>query len=342
MYQNRYLVKIARAVTQAHQERVLSKLDQETGIVAAHSMGSGKTLTALLAIEKALKESPKKVLVAVPAPLVSNMKEESEKHKIDISDPRVILLSYEGAVAKASELAKENYSLAVMDEAHRLRNKETKRASELDKVFERADKTLQLTGTPIYNKPHDIAVLVNQAAGKKVLPEDQKAFEARYIGQRKIEPGFFAKTVLGVSTGYQPYLKNTNELKSILKQYVDVYDAKVENPGDFPTTHEKVVRVEMDEHQQKIYNFLEGNLPAPIRWKIRMSNGCGPASRMSPRFSRSKPIRMKRSRSCRTTSNSRNGRPRRSRMGASGRAESSIPAYLLRGCTSLVPVLTMP
>ncbi len=270
MYQNRYLVKIARAVTQAHQERVLSKLDQETGIVAAHSMGSGKTLTALLAIEKALKESPKKVLVAVPAPLVSNMKEESEKHKIDISDPRVILLSYEGAVAKASELAKENYSLAVMDEAHRLRNKETKRASELDKVFERADKTLQLTGTPIYNKPHDIAVLVNQAAGKKVLPEDQKAFEARYIGQRKIEPGFFAKTVLGVSTGYQPYLKNTNELKSILKQYVDVYDAKVENPGDFPTTHEKVVRVEMDEHQQKIYNFLEGNLPAPIRWKIRM------------------------------------------------------------------------
>ena len=268
---NRYLVKIAEATVQPHQKRVLDKLDKSTGVVAAHSMGSGKTLTALQAIDKALKSHPtKKVLVSVPAPLVSNMKEESEKHGIDISDPRVMLMSYEAAVKRSDELTKHDYSLAVMDEAHRLRNKETKRAADLDKVYERADKVLPLTGTPIYNKPSDIAVLVNKAAGGKVLPDDPKAFEERYIGKRKIEPGFFAKHVLGVTPGEQTYLKNTGELKQILQKYVDYHDAKMVNPEDFPTTHEKTIRVEMDDHQQKIYNFLEGNLPAPIRWKIRM------------------------------------------------------------------------
>lgn len=268
---NRYLTKMALAVAQEHQQRVLDKLSGGTGMIAAHSMGSGKTLTALLAIQKALEDkSGKDILVIVPAPLVSNMQEESVKHGIPITDKRVQVMSYEAAVNKIADLSGRTYSLVVMDEAHRLRNKETKRASELDKIFERADKSLLLTGTPSYNKPQDIAVLVNKVAGKKVLPDDQKAFEQRYIGNHKVEPGFFAKTVLGVTAGNRPYLKNTNELKSILKQYVDVYDAKVENPADFPSTHEKTIKVEMDDKQQRIYHYLEGNLPAPIRWKIRM------------------------------------------------------------------------
>ena len=137
---NRYLTKLARAIAQEHQDRVLNKLSEGTGMIAAHSMGSGKTLTALLAIEKALQDkSGKDILVIVPAPLVSNMQEESVKHNIPITDKRVLLMSYEAAVNRIADLSNRTFSLVVMDEAHRLRNKETKRASELDKIFQRAD-----------------------------------------------------------------------------------------------------------------------------------------------------------------------------------------------------------
>lgn len=269
---NPYLVKIAEMLAndQEHQKRVLSRLDETKGLIAAHSMGSGKTLTALRAIEKTLKNKSGDILVTVPAPLVSNIKEESIKHKIDISDPRVSILSYEQAANRIDELKHKTHALVVADEAHRLRNKETKRASELGQVFKKSESNLLLTGTPAYNKPHDIAVLVNTAAGEKVLPDTQKDFEDRYVGQRKVEPGFFAKHFLGVTAGTVPYLKNTQELKDILKKHVDHHDAKHVNPEDFPTSEERTIKVEMDKKQQEVYHYLEGKVPVHIRWKIRM------------------------------------------------------------------------
>lgn len=267
---NRYLVKLARSETKPHQQRILDKLDKGS-MIAAHSMGSGKTLTALLAAEKAHKDFPDEHVTAiVPASLVSNMNDQIKEHGVVIDPNRFHVTTYDKAVNDIKNISSRKHSLIIVDEAHRLRNKDTKRSSELDKVLKTSRKNLLLTGTPSYNKPEDIAVLVNKAAGGKILPDNAKDFEDKFIGRRKVQPGFLAKHVLGVKPGEVTYLKNQGELKDALSQYVDTYDAQNTNAADFPTVSHHTVKVDMDKDQQRIYKFLEDDVPAPVRWKIRL------------------------------------------------------------------------
>lgn len=274
---NKYLVKIAeqqavaeRSKAKEHQTRILDKLDKNS-IIAAHSMGSGKTLTSLLAAEKAQKDFPTEHVTAiVPASLVTNMKEQIKEHGVDIDPNRFETITYDKAVNDLSRLRGKRHSLLIVDEAHRLRNKDTKRSTELNKLLKSSRKNLLLTGTPSYNKPEDIAVLVNHAAGEKVLPDTAKEFEDKFIGRRKVSPGFMAEHVLGVKPGEVTYLKNQGELRDALKKYVDTYDAQTTNAEDFPTQSHKTIKVNMDKDQKRIYKFLENDIPAPVRWKIRL------------------------------------------------------------------------
>lgn len=268
----RVIVKSAKASPEPHQSRVVDRAAGGTkGLIVAHGMGSGKTLTALLAAEDSQKRYPEEpVLIIAPSSLVSNMKDQAKEHGVNVDFDKAIVTTYDKAVNSLEVLKKKKYSLLILDEAHKVRNKDTKRSSGVDPLVEVSRQTLFLTGTPAYNQPHDLAVLVNKATGEKVLPDTQKDFEEAFIGQRQIEPGFFAKNFLGVRPGTMPYLKNVERLKEVLKKHVDLYDARLEKPENFPAVASKVVKVEMSPEQQRIYNFLEGNIPVHIRWKIRM------------------------------------------------------------------------
>ena len=270
--QPRVIIKSAKAAPEPHQARVVERAAGDTkGVIVAHGMGSGKTLTALLAAEDAQKKYPDEhVLIVAPSSLVSNMKDQAKEHGVGVDFDRAIVTTYDKAVNSLETLKKGKYSLLILDEAHKVRNKDTKRSSGVDPLVEVSRQTLFLTGTPAYNQPHDIAVLINKATGEKVLPDTQKDFEEAFIGQRQIEPGFFAKNFLGVKPGNVAYLKNVDRLKAVLKKHVDLYDARLEKPENFPAVASKVVKVEMSPEQQRIYNFLEGNIPMHIRWKIRM------------------------------------------------------------------------
>ena len=57
---------------QKHQRRVHRKLKKSRGVIVAHRMGAGKTLTAI----GAGVESPHKLEVIAPAPLVANFEKE--------------------------------------------------------------------------------------------------------------------------------------------------------------------------------------------------------------------------------------------------------------------------
>lgn len=272
---NKYLEKIAAKKKERevgeHQRRVLEKLDKSEGVIVAHTMGSGKTLTSLLAAEKYQAQHPKEdVIAVVPASLATNMDKEIKKHKVKIDKKRFHVVTYDKAVNNVDELLKKKTSLVILDEAHRIRNKETARHTEVSKLVQKAKKRMLLTGTPSYNSPHDIAVLVNQAAGKKVLPENSKEFDARFIDVKKVNPGVLARLFLRVKPGTEKRLKNQKELQKILSKYMDTYNPKEGGNPDFPKESRKTVEVPMSERQEKYYNFLEGSLPAPIKWKIRM------------------------------------------------------------------------
>ena len=255
-----------------HQERALKKLDKTHGVILAHGTGTGKTMTFLSALERAQKKDKKgRSLIVAPASLTTNIDEEIAKHNLKINLDKVDILSYEKATKDAEKLKKNKYILAIADEAHKLRNPGTQRHDELSDIIQNADNRILATATSSYNHIVDTAPLVNIAAGgRKVLPEDKKVFEDKYV-QKHTEVPPFMKRIFGAQSKEVSSLKNKGDLKRRLNAFVDYYDLKddPEAAKHFPTQEEKVIEVEMSPEQHQLYKYMEGKLPWHLRLKVR-------------------------------------------------------------------------
>ena len=255
-------VKIAAATPlQPHQQRVVDRLqrDDQPGLVAIHGLGSGKTLTSIAAAD-ALGRNTHAI---VPASLQQNYLKELEKHKAEVTPD----LSTLQAVTRRGELpTATDEDFLVIDEAHRLREPGTKGYQTVRDIP--AAKRLLLTASPTYNRPSDIAPLVNIAAGKRVLPGSQQDFEARYVGQQTVDPGFIARVFRGIQPGSRPVLQNTKELGGILKKWTDYHENPTDT-ADFPTRIDEVIEVPMSDTQQDVYKTITGKAPAWVQYKIR-------------------------------------------------------------------------
>lgn len=252
-------MKIAEVKTELkpHQQRVVNRIAQQPGLVVAHGMGSGKTLTSIAAAERL--GGPTSVLA--PAALLSNYQKELKKHIKGKPESQYDIGSIQRA-ALTGEVPKSK--LLTVDEAHRTRDP----ASMARKAVREADteKRLLLTGTPLYNRPYDLASLVNLAAGSSVFPAAQSDFEKKYIGEKVTQPGFFAKHFRGVKPGSTPTLKNEGELGNLLQQWVDFHENNTEG---FPTRKDQVVNVDMSPKQQELYDYAMEQAPAWVRYKVR-------------------------------------------------------------------------
>lgn len=238
---------------QPHQQRVIDKLIKtpEHGVIAYHSLGSGKTLTALGAADAILKNSPrKKALFVVPASLRTNVYDELKKHRLNKLKNKIDVMSYERAANIAPELAKRHYALTVFDEAHRLRNKDTKRVTELKNVADKSDKLLLLTGTAGYNHPVDVMSLISIINPKERVPKTRSEFEGLYVDSKAWK------------------LKNKDRLAKLLNRYIDKYDTP-SNTSDFPSVTRKTIKVEMSPEQASMYKSVEKDIPAELRRKLK-------------------------------------------------------------------------
>lgn len=269
---NPYLVKIAAKASEdssEHHDEVLSRLEKNKGVFAQHSMGSGKTLLALKAAKRAQdKNKTGEVVVSAPASVIRQFPEEAKKFKINLDPARIHYYSHEELVNKAKSLASKNPSLLIVDEGHRLRNSETAKNKAHSLVRDSSDSALILSGTGMYNKPHDIGALVNLAAGEKVLPTSEKEFEKEYIHTKRVDPGLFRR-MLGVQPGEEQELVNKGKLRGALRKYVHNYDAQEDMPEEFAKTTEKIHKVGMGTDQYKYYKFAENRIPWHVRVKIR-------------------------------------------------------------------------
>lgn len=252
-------MKIAEVSTELkpHQKRVVERMLKQQGLVVAHGMGSGKTLTSIATAEAL--GGPTSVLV--PASLQSNYEKELKKHitgtpaaQYDIGSLQRAALHGDIAPAK----------MLIVDEAHRLRDP----SSQARKAVRDAEteKRMLLTGTALYNRPYDLASLVNVAAGDNVFPGAQADFDKQYIGEKVTQPGWWAKNVRGVRPGSTPVLKNEKELGKILQQWVDFHENTTEG---FPTRHDEVVGTQLSPKQHELYNFAMGDAPAWVKYKIQ-------------------------------------------------------------------------
>lgn len=266
----RLLAKLAEAAAELqtpllpHQQRVLRRLHDQPGLVVAHGLGTGKTLSSIAA---ALQEGGGRTTALVPASLQENYKKEIAKHVL--GDPGIDVRSQQGDVAKRIQ---KPSNLLIVDEAHRARETGSKLHQSI--MSYPAKKRMLLTATPVYNRPSDIAPLVNMAAGARILPTNRD-FDERYVDK---PDNSFISLLLGHTA---PRLKNTRELQSRLNHWVD-YD----NPqgGDFPTRTDETLRVPMNKRQTLLHDYAWDKLPLGMQVKLRM--GMRPSNKDLPAFNK--------------------------------------------------------
>lgn len=263
-----FIDKYAAVTTplEPHQVRVVDRLMNQDGLVVAHGLGSGKTLSSIAAAEALGMPTA----VVVPASLQENYRKEIEKH----TDSPIKDLSLT-SLQQATRSQFPNSQFIIVDEAHRLREPGGKGHSKFKKEVT-AKKRLLLTASPVYNHPSDAASLVNLAAGSKVLPDVRKDFESAYVGNTKVKPSFFARVFRGIKPGEKPTLINTSDLQSKLKKWIDYHENSA-GSEDFPKREDKYIHVPLSDKQQEMYSALLKEAPSWVKYKIE--EGLPPSKR---------------------------------------------------------------
>ncbi len=248
-YISRYKEGAVTTDLMPHQQRVVDRLQTQPGLLVAHGLGTGKTLSSIAAADATDGSSQ----ALVPASLIANYEKEVGKHTDQ--DPGIDVRSAQGAALR-NEVSPTD--LLILDEAHRARETSTK-LNQLLRNYP-AKKRMFLTATPVYNRPSDIAPLVNLVAQDNVLPTGGE-FNKKFI-QRPSRS--LMRAWLGGNTKSQ--LKNTGELQQSLNDWVDYQTLE---GGDFPERIDESTNVPMSKEQTKLHDFAWGKLPLMARMRLK-------------------------------------------------------------------------
>ena len=183
--------------------------EMDNGVVIAHTMGLGKTLTTLVALYTRIRTVPteNRILVLMPKTVIISWEEETERwydadmqKRLPLHPPlgtdavhwkqnhRTIQLwqNIGGLIFCGYETFRtliEKYNdalqpdIVVFDEAHRLKNPETKLAHSISEI--RTTKRIGLTGTPLQNNIMEYYHLI-QNIRPGFLAQSEEAFKATF------------------------------------------------------------------------------------------------------------------------------------------------------------------
>jgi len=244
-------------VGQPHQQRVVSRINaDDPRLLVYHGLGSGKSLTAIMAGEEAKQQTGEPYGVVAPASLGDNFRKELDKFT---TDPSAEVMSYTGA-GMGKEF-KQPVGTLIVDESARLRNPSAASTAATMRLSQSAKRLLLLTGTPIVNSPSDLAVPLSMLTGDNISPQ---AFDERFVGERDVSPGWL-NYVRGVAPGREQYVKNEDELRELLKGRVDYQPPTA--PEGVTTTNE-TIEVPMTAAQQRIQHVIRQKIPTSFLWKL--------------------------------------------------------------------------
>jgi uncharacterized Zn finger protein/superfamily II DNA or RNA helicase len=148
---------------------VCSLLLSGFGCILADDMGLGKTVQSIAALLRLKEEglSSNGCLVIAPAALLVNWEKELSRFAPSLRVSRyhgsgrrldrkcdVFLTTYQTAVRDAEKLKKEVFSLLLVDEAHLMKNAETRVSRTVKQL--RSQYRLALSGTPVENRLEDL------------------------------------------------------------------------------------------------------------------------------------------------------------------------------------------
>lgn len=181
------------------QEESLPPLLARRHNLLAHEMGLGKTL---IAIEMINRLELKKVLIVCKASIKTNWLRKLDEYldhpwaykaftidrRIDVIpwNADIIIINYDLLTHSHIfyQLKKMKFDLLICDEAHYLKNMETKRTKAIlakgGLVFN-CDRSLMMTGTPVLNRPFELYPMLKVLAPKVIEPyTDMWGYAKRY------------------------------------------------------------------------------------------------------------------------------------------------------------------
>jgi superfamily II DNA or RNA helicase len=230
-----------------HQLNVANHLVNNRGIIVVHSVGTGKTLSAIstgqcLLIKKLIKH----IVVITPTSLQQNFISQAKMYGLSNEelDTHYTFYTIQG-IANAIEsnnISSPSNSLVIIDEAHNLRTINGSRFDLINKYIKKASKIMLLTGTPLINYKHDIINLVSLINGEKPISIDK--FENMVVSNNQKELKKYLSNIFSFyikdSEKPDPNFPNKKILdiflrmgKDYLKTYLGVEHGQVGKIPDF-------------------------------------------------------------------------------------------------------------
>jgi superfamily II DNA or RNA helicase len=219
-----------------HQLSVANHLFNNRGAIVVHSVGTGKTLSAIATAQcMLLNNIVKKVIVVTPTSLQSNFKTQMKMY--GLNNEEFEPYHFYTIQKLVNDIENKNVvsadkSLIIIDEAHNLRTIDGGRVDLILKYVKKAEKVLLLTATPLINYKYDIVNLISLIKNEKPITIDyfgklstekskQKEFE-KYLSdvfsfyiKDKPDPNFPRKKVLEIFLPMdEKYLKSYEEVES--------------------------------------------------------------------------------------------------------------------------------
>lgn len=260
------------------------------GVLLADEVGLGKTIEAGLVIAQKWAERKRRILIIVPASLRNQWYQEMrEKFGIDgiilesasynelkkegKSNPfytheGLIICSYQFVRTKAEDVGLVPWDLAVIDEAHRLRNvykKNNKTAKAIKEILTTVDKVL-LTATPLQNSLLELYGLIS-IIDERVFG-DPKNFRTQY-GQND-----GTNSLVDLKHRISPFCRRT--LRRQVQEYVS-YTNRISMVEKFtPNSDERRLYDLVSEYLRRpILNALPSSqrqLISMVMWKLLASS----------------------------------------------------------------------
>lgn len=174
-----------------YQKQGVQWLTERSGAILADDMGLGKTVQVISAVRMLFHRTEfRSIIVACPKSLIATWEKEfrhwapelgvvvmmpqarirDDAWKIIFGRCHVILTNYEQFREIPKILLRSSLDLIVADEAHRIRNRDSKIASGIQRL--NPSRFWALTGTPIERDLEDLATLLSFVVPHKFTPKD--------------------------------------------------------------------------------------------------------------------------------------------------------------------------
>lgn len=211
-------MKLGSYTLQPHQKKAVDQLmtSHTKGLILYFATGSGKSLTSIAAAEALMAGDPKlSVVVVAPASLVINF--QNELHKYDVNPKPYTLFSLQGFVKEydfrgrdADKVKKLNNRILIVDEAHNLKNASSTISKVVVAAAASAYKVIALSGTPIQNRPCEIAPLLCMIK-PHCVPITQNSFQERFgLSGLSSHMEQLQKALHCTISHYKPLLEDSN------------------------------------------------------------------------------------------------------------------------------------